>query len=220
MSVSSEVLKAINARLKEIFPQVNIYNDETEQGVVEPCFLVRILDERKKSRIGESRWATTFSAEIIYLEKDVKQMGIQEVREALLFSLNDWEAWPGGGYMRSQNEDTVVSFEDHALIYTADFIVPMYRTGQKAEPMTHRVVKPYLDYIPIDESIPERDPNMWVSGEGDQDKDGIPDMIEPKHPKDPGEPEWKDPVINKTDEEKKAEETGLMEHLKQFGRIR
>lgn len=214
MSVSSEVLKAINLRLREVFPSVNVYNDTTEQGVIEPCFLVRVLSESPKSRLEEIRWATRFNVEITYLHTDVKQKEIQDVRENLLFSLNDWKCFDGDGYLRAENANTLVQMENDALVYTAEFVVPMFREAPKAESMQKPEIRFYIDDLPeiVKEEETLKEAEMWKLGEGDDNKNGIPDAIE--------KPADNKSNVDESVQEKKEAEDAIMSHLRQFGRIR
>lgn len=211
MSVSGQVITVINARLHELFPTVTVYNDSTRMGTHEPCFLFRILSQSPTSRLGERRWLTRFGIEITYLETGVTQQRIQDVRETLLFSLNDWETIIPGWYMRAVDPSTTVLMEEDALVYTAAFLVPMYQETPKMEPMIDVTLNTYIDHIPDLPDLPE-DKREWkeirkeAEAERDENKNGVPDPIDPTLP-------------GKSEEEKQREETGYMAHLKQFGRI-
>ena len=62
-----DIINGIAAKLKDLFPQKNIYDENIEQGYEEPCFFI-IYEDDDESRFPGNRYGIELHFRIIYFQ--------------------------------------------------------------------------------------------------------------------------------------------------------
>lgn len=55
----NDIMDAVTRRLDELFPGCTIYTDAVEQGLMEPCFFVSVLEPSRKPMLGRRSFQET-----------------------------------------------------------------------------------------------------------------------------------------------------------------
>lgn len=95
------LLQGIVNRLAELFPNFNIYVNNVEQGLIEPCFFVSIVNTEMKKQFSE-RYHFSNLTNIVCLHQNANSFELQEIKERLLFGLRDVVI--GKGYREEYKE--------------------------------------------------------------------------------------------------------------------
>ena len=82
------LLQGIVDRLFELFPDTNIYVNNVEQGLIEPCFFISLVDTEMNKLISE-RYEFKNLVNIVYLSQHQDAFTFQSIKERLLLGMRD-----------------------------------------------------------------------------------------------------------------------------------
>lgn len=83
MKMVESIIKGIAKKLKEIFPKVEIYDEDIEQGYKEPCFYIAYEDD-DEVRLAGNRYEVDLHFRIIYFQDYSKSNNqMYDVRNSL-----------------------------------------------------------------------------------------------------------------------------------------
>ena len=127
------VLDAVTNKLDSLFPDVTIYTDAVEQGLIEPCFFVGFLEPSEKSMIGQ-RCFRRFNMSIQYLPGNVEQISreLNRVADALLDGM-EWITLANGDMLKGNNKSC--HCEDGVLTFLVDYNMFVIRKKEEIESM-------------------------------------------------------------------------------------
>lgn len=125
MDLVNEITDGIGKALSKAFPDCEIYQNDVEQGLTEPCFFVAPLEVSRVQMVG-ARWRQDMPFQITYLPKEGRDnRSMNETAARLYLALNFVEGENGSlhhGYgMRHQLVDDTIQF---TVNYTAFLILP------------------------------------------------------------------------------------------------
>ena len=82
------LLQGIVDRLSELFPNKNIYVNDIEQGLIEPCFFIKLVDT-KMDKLMSERYHFKNLVNIVYLSQYKDAFVFQEVKQRLLLGMRN-----------------------------------------------------------------------------------------------------------------------------------
>lgn len=158
-TVSANIIIAIKRQLKGLFPEYNIYTRQREQGIIEPCFLVRIRKASRDRQLSPQYWYT-FTVEVVYLPlPGAAAEHLEDVKEELLFTFDEIP-FMNDTHLRSMNDHAEI-IED-TIVYTSDYKILVEKEVVPDEWMETLEEKQYTDKdVYNDVTEKETDPKMW-----------------------------------------------------------
>lgn len=125
MDLTNEITDGIGKALSKEFPGCEIYQNDVEQGLTEPCFFIMPLTVSRVQMVG-ARWRQDMPFQITYIpEFGRENRNMNEIAARLYLALNFVEGNGGNlhhGYqMRHEIVDDTVQF---SVNYTAFLILP------------------------------------------------------------------------------------------------
>lgn len=160
MTMSERVLLAVKEQLKREFPTWNRYSMTKDQGIVEPCFLIRVRVARLNRQLMRRFWYHS-TVEIVAVPlPDPTHEHLQAVREQMLFALEEMPL--GERFLRTQN-DPGARIVDDAIHFEATYKVLLEKETLPEDVMEFvEEQKIYTDPDAYDEAVePDKDPGMW-----------------------------------------------------------
>lgn len=123
----SEVLDGICLAIHKNFADCDIYTENVEQGLREPCFLITAISPKYKPYIG-NRYLFTMSVGVQYFPKsdNEKRQECNKVTEELIEILDIIEIL--GDKTRMKEFDS--SYQDEVLTFIADFSIFCYKIDE------------------------------------------------------------------------------------------
>ena len=82
------LLQGIVDRLSELFPNKNIYVNDIEQGLIEPCFFIKLVDT-KMDKLMSERYHFKNLVNIVYLSQYKDAFVFQEAKQRLLLGMRN-----------------------------------------------------------------------------------------------------------------------------------
>lgn len=82
------LLQGIVDRLAELFPDTNIYVNNVEQGLIEPCFLINMVNT-EMSKLMSERYQFENFVNVVYLSQCEDAFVFQTIKERLLLGMRN-----------------------------------------------------------------------------------------------------------------------------------
>ena len=136
----NDIMDAVTCRLNELFgDEYEIYTDEVEQELHEPCFFVQFLEPSEKPMIGPRAFRNTGLC-IQYMPKEGSQKSrdINQVASGLMDGM-EFVALPGGDLLRGTSKSTKVS--DGILNFFVNYNMFIIKKKEEEELMETICVK-------------------------------------------------------------------------------
>lgn len=119
-----KLLQAVANRLDELFPETNIYIKDTEQGLIEPCFFVQIVNTDISLEF-QRRYRVDSLINIVYLNQNATAYIKEEVGQRLIYGMRNIRLETGGVYgfdASVKNTDFEVNFTINYRYNTKEFV--------------------------------------------------------------------------------------------------
>lgn len=157
-SLSEMVLIKIKEHLNTLFPQANIYTRQRDQGIIEPCFLLRIRKAEAERQFKPQYWYRVYIS-LNYLPEDVSDEHLEAVKEEILFTFDEV---PFINNTHLRFVDMNCDIYDGTLSFSANsriLVEKEYEVGPYMEVIEE---KTYTDPEAYDEATEKEElPNMW-----------------------------------------------------------
>ena len=172
------LLQGIVDRLSELFPNKNIYVNDIEQGLIEPCFFITMVNT-DMSKLMSERYQFKNLVNVVYLSQFEDAFVFQTIKERLLLGMRnisiDREKESGiyGYGMSVRTEDDSLQL-DVNYDYIGKFpILP--------DPMmaTNKIVH-YTTQEPYIKDTTKINPGMWVTPKVDNKSIKVYPAINPR----------------------------------------
>lgn len=151
------LLQAVVTRVDELFPKSNIYVKDVEQGLVEPCFFIRIVKTSSKLEF-QRRYRVDSLVNIVYLNQNADAFLKEEIEQKLLYGMRNVVLNTGGIYGFSPNSKT----GDSEVNFTINY---KYTTKEEiiADPymMDIENIIHYTEEAPYKKATAKPNPGMW-----------------------------------------------------------
>lgn len=127
---TQKLIQAIAKGIDGIFGDCEIYEDEIEQGLNEPCFLIAEIDNSMELVLG-SRYKASHSFDIHYFPKENLVGEMHQVSDALFEILEYIDT--GEGLLRGSNLRS--NIQDGILHFFVDYEFFVMKNRKREEPM-------------------------------------------------------------------------------------
>ncbi|MDY2987684.1 MAG: hypothetical protein SOR77_08640 [Peptoniphilus sp.] len=166
-----KLLQAVVNRLDELFPETNIYIKDTEQGLIEPCFFVQIVNTDISLEF-QRRYRVDSLINIVYLNQNATAYIKEEVGQRLIYGMRNIRLETGGVYgfdASVKNTDFEVNFTINYRYNTKEFV--------EKDPYMMRIenIIHYEDEKPYKEATQKDNPGMWESDLPKESRGVIPE---------------------------------------------
>lgn len=166
-----KLLQAVANRLDELFPETNIYIKDTEQGLIEPCFFVQIVNTDISLEF-QRRYRVDSLINIVYLNQNATAYIKEEVGQRLIYGMRNIRLETGGVYgfdASVKNTDFEVNFTINYRYNTKEFV--------EKDPYMMRIenIIHYADEKPYKEATQKDNPGMWESDLPKESRGVIPE---------------------------------------------
>ncbi len=135
----NDIMDAVTRKLDALFPEITVYTNGVEQGLIEPCFFVGLLEPSEKPLLGHRYFRST-GVSIQYLPGEVEQPA-RELNRALdiLIESMEYLSLADGSLMRGTKRSGEP--RDGVLNFFVDYDRFGMRTGNTEDPMENITVK-------------------------------------------------------------------------------
>lgn len=152
------LLQAVINRLDGLFPDVNIYIKNVEQGLIEPCFFVHLINTNVVTQFAK-RYKVDSLISIMYLNQSADPFVKQTVEQKLIYSMKNINLDSGGVYGFLPE----VKYSEGDLVFTINY---RYFTNEiiPVDPymMENKIIH-YTNEEPYDDATERINPGMWES---------------------------------------------------------
>lgn len=127
---TQKYIQAIAKGIDGVFEDCEIYEDEIEQGLNEPCFLIAEIDNSMELVLG-SRYKESHSFDIHYFPKENLVREMHQVSDVLFEILEYIDT--GEGLLRGSNLRS--NIQDGVLHFFVDYEFFVMKNRKREEPM-------------------------------------------------------------------------------------
>lgn len=174
-----KLLQAVVNRIDELFPYINIYVKDVEQGLVEPCFFIRIVNTDITPEF-QGRYRVDSLVNIVYLDQKADAFLKEEIEQTLLYRMREVYLDTGGVYgfnSGSEIGDTEINFLINYR-YTTKENIERDPYMMDIENIIH-----YTEKEPYEEVTKKENPGMWESDPWPDDNKVFPGInpLDPRY---------------------------------------
>lgn len=187
------LLQSVIDKLDELFPDVNIYIKDVDQGLIEPCFFVRIANTNVALQFGK-RYKVDSLVNIVYLDQNADAYKRQTVEQHLLYRMRNIELASGGiyGFNPNVKSNDEVNFTINYKYMTKEYIEP--------DPymMENKIIH-YTNEDSYEDATNKENPGMWKSPPWPEQVNVYPGIhpLDPRYEKDEKMWEVEDALMGK-----------------------
>ncbi|MET3616595.1 hypothetical protein ABID14_000215 [Peptoniphilus olsenii] len=154
-----KLLRAVVNRIDKLFPNINIYVRDVEQGLVEPCFFVSIVNTDITPEF-QKRYRVDSLVNIVYLDQRADAFLKEEIEQTLLYRMHEVFLDTGGVYsFKSESR-----IKDDSINFVINY---RYTTKEKVfkEPFMMEIenIIHYTEKEPYKKATDKSNPGMWES---------------------------------------------------------